>query len=107
VPDTSSLDRLTHVLKRAREAAHRAERRTALQAQRESERLIAEDYARNRLAERAKFRRLLSDELQDGLRFRWYFTQIEDSIPLDQLRKWIDGKMNKTEELEGDKVQAR
>ena len=65
----------------------------------EEQNRIAEDYAQ-RLAERARFRRLLADEAQDGLRFRWYFEHIENSIPLDQLRSWIDAKMLQSEAKE-------
>jgi hypothetical protein len=57
---------------------------------------IAEDYAK-RLAEKALYRELLSQESQDGMRFRWYFTRIKKDTPLDELRVWIDAKINREE----------
>lgn len=53
---------------------------------------VAIDYAQ-RLAERAKFRRLLSDDRLDGERFRFYVEHFADS-DLDTFRGWIDSKMN-------------
>lgn len=67
---------------------------------------ISEDYAA-RLAEKATFRRLLSDEALDGVRFRWLFVH-RDKWPLvimnpslDQTRKWIDGAIQKEDSERG------
>lgn len=98
---------LQTILTRARAAAAAAESHARQKALKRSlkdkwkrkqaeQAAVAADYAR-RLAERAKFRALLSQEAQDGLRFRWYFEHIENTVPLDQLRRWIDAKMAKEE----------
>lgn len=90
------MDKLTALLDRAKRAAAAAqtvaERQVRFDAERRAREAIAADYAR-RLAERAKFRRLLSDSDLDGERFRWYFTRIENSQDLHSLRRWIDGKI--------------
>jgi len=85
-------DRLQALLNRA---LHRAAvvktAKAKLREKSEAER-IAEDYGR-RLAEKHLYRQLLNDERMDGLRFRWYFTHIEKSTGLDELRNWIDSKI--------------
>jgi hypothetical protein len=90
----SGFDRLAAVLDRAkrRAALHQQTKRRLLG--RRSDKSVSEDYA-GRLAEKARFRELLTDQRLDGLRFRWYFEHIETSMPLEDLRSWIDSKIAK------------
>lgn len=90
------LDRFHNILRRA---LHRAEltQQVKLKVKKKSkEEETAEDYAR-RLAEKHLYRQLLEDDRQDAMRFRWYFTHINRSTPLDELRVWIDHKILKEE----------
>jgi hypothetical protein len=87
-------DPLKALLDRALARSAAIDRSRAAARGKTEEEKIAEDYAK-RLAEKATFRRLLSDESQDGMRFRWYFTRINKSTPLDELRAWIDGRIDR------------
>lgn len=63
---------------------------------------ISEDYA-ERLAEKATFRRLLSDEGLDGVRFRWLWKHWErlrhnDFSNIEALRVWVDKNIALEEE---------
>jgi hypothetical protein len=63
---------------------------------------ISEDYA-ERLAEKATFRRLLSDEALDGVRFRWLWKHWErlrhnDFTNIEALRVWVDKNIALEEE---------
>lgn len=93
----NGLSRLQVILTRAKRAA--ALTKTARQKLRAAnrDRKVSEDYA-DRLAEKAKFRKLLTDEQMDGWRFRWYFTHVQKDLPLEQLREWIDAKVATEEE---------
>lgn len=85
-------DPLSRVLSRAlrrAEAKEAAEKKLREKAQATR---ISEDYAR-RLIDKATFRRLLSDERMDGLRFRWYVSNVMKNMDMDQLRLWIDAKI--------------
>lgn len=97
----SGLDKLQSVLARAQKAASLAQQavlkerlRKKFARQAIQNREVSEDYAQ-RLQDRSIYRGLLADDRLDAGRFRWYFTQIENTIPLDQLRHWIDSKMIK------------
>lgn len=91
-PADDRLLRLKQILVRAkRNAALTAEAKRKLKAA-NRDKSVAEDYA-DRLAERAKFRELLSQERMDGWRFRWYFTNIQTDHSLEELRAWIDSKV--------------
>lgn len=93
----SGLDKLNRILDR--EVKNRALERRALRLgartrQREyielcDARLEASAERRQRLAGA-----LASPEL-DAMRFRFYFSEIEKSIPLDELRRWIDGEIRR------------
>ncbi len=87
-----SLDRLSFILKRALHRASITKQARAKLVRRSKDREIADDYAR-RLAEKYLYRNLLSEERFDGLRFRWYFSNVQKDIPLDELRAWIDKKV--------------
>jgi hypothetical protein len=94
MPSTTDprIDRLHHILRRAlhrAELTHKAKKK--LKQKTEAE-MISEDYAK-RLADKALYRRLLSDERFDGLRFRWFFQNIQKDTPLEELRVWIDSKI--------------
>ena len=63
---------------------------------------ISEDYA-ERLAEKTTFRRLLSDEALDGVRFRWLWKHWErlrhnDFTNIEALRVWVDKNIALEEE---------
>ena len=96
-------DRLTAVLQRALKRAAEIRQAKAKAKVKSADLLIAEDYA-HRLAEKSLYRRLLSDERLDGFRFRWYFTTVDKSLDLDQLREWIDSRI--AEEIAHDKADA-
>ena len=86
------LARLYRILDRARRrAALEATAKAKLKAA-NRERTVAEDYAA-RLAEKAKFRKLLADEQMDGWRFRWYFEHVEKDKSLEEIRAWIDSRV--------------
>lgn len=107
-------DKLLALLSRAKAAADRAAQKAlkerlkrkwrnhAAQAAKQAT-SVANDYA-HRLAERRRFRALLSDDALDGERFRWYFSRIENSQSLDELRRWIDGKISREMEKENAKA---
>jgi hypothetical protein len=89
--------------------AHATRMRAANKARREarSHSEVSQDYA-ERLAEKATFRRLLSDEALDGVRFRWlwaHWDTTNDSqvkwVPIDALRAWIDAQIGKEERKNG------
>jgi hypothetical protein len=67
---------------------------------------VSQDYA-ERLAEKAVFRRLLSDEALDGVRFRWLFSNemipryTDERTSLDSFRKWIDSMIAEEGETRG------
>lgn len=86
------LDRLAHILDRARKRAALLASVKAKSKVKSKDEQIAEDYA-ERLAEKHRFRQLLEDIRLDGMRFRWYFQHIDKSTNLDQLRGWIDNKI--------------
>lgn len=92
--DSPGFDKLFQILVRCQRKAELLKAAERVEADLRYERQIAEDYAQ-RLEEKAKFRRLLADDRLDAARFRFYFTQIETKLELDQLRTWLDGKMEK------------
>lgn len=89
-----SLDLLEQVLSRAKlRTAELAVTRAAVKSS-QSRDAVSQDYA-ERLVEKARFRALLNDEAQDGMRFRWYVKHVEPYSDLDALRRWIDAKIAK------------
>lgn len=94
MPDSNDdrLLRLNRILNRSlRRASLEATAKKKLKAA-NRDKTVAEDYA-DRLAEKAKFRRLLASEEMDAWRFRWYFQNVQKDVPLDQLREWIDSQV--------------
>lgn len=88
-------DPLTRLLSRAKARAYEVEKQKLLVSSTASDSAIAADFAA-RLAEKARFRTLLSDDRLDAERFRYYFTHIHDGTEtLDSFRRWIDGRMNR------------
>jgi hypothetical protein len=93
----TGLDKLGELLKRVQKAeslASQAALKKRLLKKRADRGTVSEDYTR-RLQDRSIFRRLLADDALDAARFRWYFTHIENTQPLDDIRRWIDGKLEK------------
>lgn len=89
------MDPLLRVLNRAKARAAEISREQSVAAGKASDSAIAADFAA-RLAEKARFRTLLSDDRLDAERFRYYFTHIHDGTEtLDSFRRWIDGRMNR------------
>lgn len=89
---------LSQIIRRVEARVARSRLHQQAQSVQRSAEVIALDYAA-RLAEKAKFRRLLSDEAQDGLRFRFYFNHMRTTeMTLDQIRSWIDSNMRSHEQ---------
>lgn len=86
------LQRFHVLLKRALHRATVAEAAKQRPQKHSSTKNVSEDYA-NRLAEKHLYRQLLSDDRQDAMRFRWYFTHIKKDTPIDELRVWLDHKI--------------
>lgn len=99
------LDRLQVIFRRALARVALIEQGKKALKTKNSLREISEDYA-GRLADKGRFRALLSDESQDGLRFRFYFQYIEPSTGLEQLRAWIDDKMEEADRADAQKVES-
>src|SRR5271169_6735084 len=74
------LDDLEDLLSSAVQHANRLRARVAVKRVQRTAREVSQDYA-ERLAEKAVFRRLLSDEALDGVRFRWL---------IENRRRWND-----------------
>jgi hypothetical protein len=94
------LDDLEDLLSSAVQHANRLRARVAIKRVQRSATEVSQDYA-ERLAEKATFRRLLSDEALDGVRFRWLFehtTAQLDFKDIDALRKFIDAAIARKEE---------
>ena len=93
----TGLEKLAALKARAEKAVSlkkQGELKKRLLKARDERRLISEDYA-GRLAEKAIFRNLLAEHRLDAERFVWYFTHIENQQSLDDVRRWIDGKLEK------------
>lgn len=106
--ETDDFDALESLLTSARKHAEKMRDRGALRRIRATRSELSEDYA-ERLAERATFRRLLSDESLDGVRFRWWFaqrkkdtstilSQADRLMSIEDFRKFIDSEIIKDEE---------
>jgi len=95
-----SLDKLQALLTRSRRRAERealaSAKRKGLAKRQSAERKISADFA-ERLAEKFRIRRLLREGAGDDERFRFYFTHIDRSTNLEELRKWIDHKMQEAD----------
>jgi hypothetical protein len=96
-PFDNELDDLEDLLSSAVQHANRLRRQVAIKRTQRTATEVSQDYA-ERLAEKATFRRLLSDEALDGVRFRWWFEQcrtkgmfvMPDGTTLDKFREDID-----------------
>lgn len=107
--DDTEFDSLDELLASALRQSARIRKTSAQQAAFRDTRAVSEDYA-SRLAERAVFRRLLSDEALDGVRFRFLFTRylsfpksghIGTFQDLDSMRKYIDQEISREESTRG------
>ena len=96
--ETDDFDDLEALLTSARNHADKMRERSAIRRVARTRTELSEDYA-ERLAEKATFRRLLSDEALDGVRFRWLIKNrqrwndigLDTSIyTFDQMRTFID-----------------
>ena len=102
--DLADLDSL---LRSALRTVNNAKNLRKAQEEHKTARDISEDYA-ERLAEKATFRRLLSDEALDGVRFRFLFQKgiphvwalwvDQPGFSLDLFRKYLDGQIALEEE---------
>lgn len=109
-PIDTDFDALEALLHSARAHARRMQKSVQARQEARSAGEVSEDYA-SRLAERATFRRLLSDEALDGVRFRWIFSQglrrasdLWVQYPgegIDALRKMIDEQIAGKEGING------
>jgi hypothetical protein len=105
---------LTYLLRQSLARADRIRRRSKETRSARSSGEVSQDYA-ERLAEKAIFRRLLSSEAMDGLRFRWLVKFVKEAAiygqdwitfskefeNIDSLRKWIDDSIAKEERASG------
>jgi hypothetical protein len=100
--DLDEFDELSRFLSEAQRRADSLKMRARYKEARQQNLSVSEDYA-ERLAEKAVFRRLLSDEALDGVRFRWLLARnrvllgTHDCDTLDQIRKWIDSEISENE----------
>lgn len=102
-PD-DTLDDLDDLLRSAMRAVNRSRNlRKAKEAHRTGAD-ISQDYA-SRLAEKATFRRLLSDESLDGVRFRWLISKkyhpYSSEASIDAIRSAIDEAIKSEESKNG------
>jgi hypothetical protein len=111
---------LEDLLSSAVRRAKRIQRQVSVRRTQRSATEVSQDYA-ERLAEKAMFRRLLSDEALDGVRFRWLYTALDANPPqvggarlcfgfrsgvrgfssIESLRKFIDEQITKEETSSG------
>ncbi len=109
------LDDLEDLLSSAVQHANRLRARVAVKRVQRTAQEVSQDYA-ERLAEKAVFRRLLSDEALDGVRFRWLCNHrlMDGSVAfldsnhnilsfqeIDKFRKYIDNEIVKEESSRG------
>lgn len=93
--ESDDFDELEDLLRSARKHAEKMRERGILRRAARSQSEISQDYA-ERLAEKATFRRLLSDEALDGVRFRWLMSHrnlwemVAMNPSTDLARKFID-----------------
>lgn len=86
------MDRLHHILRKALHRSSLTQQAKKKLEEKSDAESVSEDYAK-RLAEKHLYRQLLTDDRQDAMRFRWYFTRIKRDMPLDELRAWLDHKI--------------
>lgn len=111
--EMNDFDEMEALLSSAQRHANRMREKSVIRRTARTQRELSEDYA-ERLAEKATFRRLLSDEALDGVRFRWlwnaYFAygapginqDVIDKIrTVDDLRKHIDSQIASEETSRG------
>ena len=100
--ETDDFDSLEALLTSARNHADKMRERSAIRRVARTRAEVSQDYA-ERLAEKATFRRLLSDEALDGVRFRWLWKHWErlrhnDFSNIEALRAWVDWNIALEEE---------
>lgn len=92
----SGLARLQSLLERTRKRVELEAKASGHAKRQSAERKLAEDFA-ERLAEKFRIRRLMRQGEGDAERFRFYFTSIDPSTNIEELRTWIDHKMTEAE----------